>query len=102
MVGSGVDGATFPHGTQALELVALVKQAHMSPAGAIQSATVVNAEAMGWLDQVGSIEKGKFADLIAVSGNPLADITELQRVNFVMKGGRIVRDDLARRADSGR
>ena len=44
----------------------------------------------------GSIEKGKFADLIAVSGDPLADITELQRVKFVMKGGRIVRDDLSR------
>ena len=43
---------------------------------------------MGWQQQIGSIEKGKFADLIAVSGDPVADITELQRVRFVMKGGR--------------
>jgi imidazolonepropionase-like amidohydrolase len=96
LAGSGVDGSTFPHGTQALEIVALAKQAHMSPASAIQSATVVNAEALGWLDQVGSLEKGKYADLVAVPGDPLADIAELQRVAFVMKGGRIVRDDFAR------
>jgi imidazolonepropionase-like amidohydrolase len=51
---------------------------------------------MGWQDRIGSIERGKYADIIAVSGNPLADIAELQRVKFVMKGGRIVRDDLAR------
>ena len=71
MVGSGVDGSTFPHGTQALEIESFVKQAHMSPARAIQSATIVNAEALGWQDQIGSIEKGKYADLVAVSGDPL-------------------------------
>ena len=97
MVGSGVDGATFPHGTQALEIVALVKQAHMTPASAIQAATINNAEVMGMLDQVGSLEKGKFADLIAVSGDPLADITELRRVKLVMKGGKVIRNDLASR-----
>jgi imidazolonepropionase-like amidohydrolase len=97
MVGSGVDGSTFPHGTQALEIVALVKQAKMSPASAIQAATVNNAEAMGMLDQVGSLEKGKFADLVAVSGDPLADITELRRVKLVMKGGKIIRNDFASR-----
>ena len=48
---------------------------------------------MGWQDRIGSIEKGKYADLIAISGNPLADITELQRVRFVMKGGKIIRQD---------
>jgi imidazolonepropionase-like amidohydrolase len=94
MVGSGVDGGTFPHGTQALEIESFVKQAHMSPARAIQSATIVNAEALGWQDQIGSIEKGKYADLVAVSGDPLADIAELQRVKFVMKGGRIIRNEL--------
>ena len=83
MVGSGVDGGTFPHGTQALEIAALVKQAKMSPASAIQSATIVNAEVMGWQDQIGSIEKGKYADLVAVSGDPLADISELERVKFI-------------------
>jgi imidazolonepropionase-like amidohydrolase len=50
----------------------------------------------GWADQVGSIEKGKYADLIAVSGDPLADVSELQHVKFVMKGGVVVRNDLER------
>ncbi len=95
MVGSGADGATYAHGTQALDLEALVKHADMSPARVIQSATVVNAEALGWQDQIGSIDKGKYADLIAVSGDPLADITELQRVKFVMKGGKVIKNDLS-------
>jgi imidazolonepropionase-like amidohydrolase len=92
MVGSGVDGATFVHGTQALEFEALVRRG-MSAARAIQSGTMINAEALGWQDQIGSIEKGKFADLVAVSGDPLADITELQRVKFVMKGGKIIKNE---------
>jgi imidazolonepropionase-like amidohydrolase len=54
---------------------------------------MINAEAMGWQDRVGSIDTGKYADLVAVSADPLADITELQRVKFVMKGGRIVRNE---------
>ncbi len=89
--GSGV--GPFPHGTQAAEFVYLVKFG-MTPAQAIQSATKVAAEMMGWQDQIGSIEKGKYADIIAVSGDPLKDITELQRVKFVMKGGQVVRNDL--------
>jgi imidazolonepropionase-like amidohydrolase len=47
----------------------------------------------GWQDRIGAIEKGKFADIIAVSGDPLKDITELERVKFVMKGGQVIRDD---------
>jgi imidazolonepropionase-like amidohydrolase len=94
MVGSGVDGATFPHGTQALEFEWFVKRAGMSPQRALQAGTIVNATVMNWHDRIGSIEKGKFADLVAVPGDPLADITELQRVMFVMKGGRVVRSDL--------
>jgi imidazolonepropionase-like amidohydrolase len=96
MVGSGVDGATFVHGTQALEFEALVRRG-MSPIRAIQSGTMINAEAMGWQDQIGSIERGKYADLVAVSGDPLADIAELQRVKFVMKGGKIVKNELSGR-----
>jgi len=95
MVGSGADGSTFAHGTQALEFEALVKLAGMTPARAIQSGTIINAEALGWQDQIGSLEKGKYADLVAVSGDPLADITELQRVKFVMKGGKVIRNDMA-------
>ena len=93
MAGSGADGATFAHGTQALEFEALVKIGGLTPARAIQAGTIVNAEAMGWQDQIGSIDKGRYADLIAVSGDPLADITELQRVRFVMKGGKVIRHD---------
>jgi len=93
MVGSGADGSTFPHGTQALEFESLVKRSGMTPARAIQAGTIVNAEAMGWQDQIGSITKGKFADLVAVPGDPLADITQLQRVTFVMKGGQVIRRD---------
>ena len=90
MIGSGVDGSTFPHGTQALEFESLVKRAGVKPARAIQSGTIINAEILGWADRLGSIEKGKYADLVAVSGDPLADITELQRVKFVMKGGKVI------------
>ena len=95
MVGSGVDGATFPHGTQGLEFEAMVKIAGLTPAQAIQAGTLTNAQALGWQKEIGSIEKGKYADLVAVSGDPLADITELERVRFVMKGGAVVRNDLA-------
>jgi imidazolonepropionase-like amidohydrolase len=67
----------------------------MTPAHAIQAGTMTNAEMLGWQDRIGSLEKGKFADLIAVSGDPLADITELQRVRLVMKGGKVVRNEIA-------
>jgi imidazolonepropionase-like amidohydrolase len=97
MVGSGADGSTYAHGTQALDFEALVKHAGMSPAKVLQSGTMINAEALGWQDQIGSIEKGKYADLIAVSGDPLADITELQRVKFVMKGGKVIKNEIATR-----
>ena len=89
--GSGV--GPFPHGTQAAEFAYLVKYG-MTPAQAIQSATTVAAEMMGWQDRIGSIEKGKFADIIAVSGDPQKDITELERVSFVMKGGQVIRNDM--------
>ena len=94
MVGSGADGSTYAHGTQALDFEALVTRAKMSPARAIQAGTIVNAEVLGWQNEIGSVTKGKFADLVAVPGNPLMDITELQRVKFVMKGGKIIRNDL--------
>lgn len=94
MMGSGADGSTYPHGAQALDFEMLVRHGGLTSVRAMQSGTVVNAEVMGWQKQVGSIDKGKYADLIAVSGDPVADITELQRVKFVMKGGRIIRNDI--------
>lgn len=95
MMGSGADGETYVHGTQALDFVALVKFGGLTPLRAIEAATAINAEALGWQDQIGSIDKGKYADLIAVSGDPLADITELQRVKFVMKGGKVIKNEVA-------
>ena len=68
----------------------------MTPAQALQTAflTAANVLNYGWADRVGSIEKGKFADIIAVGGNPLDDVTEMERVRFVMKGGQVVRNDV--------
>ena len=89
--GSGV--GPFPHGTQTPEFEYMVKFG-MSPASAIRAATSDAAQLMGWQDRVGSFEPGKYADLVAVTGDPLADITELERVKFVMKGGQVFKNEL--------
>jgi imidazolonepropionase-like amidohydrolase len=89
----GTDVGPFPHGTQAVEFEFMTRYG-MTPSQAIQAATVNAAQLMGWQDRVGALEPGAFADLIAVSGNPLDDVTELERVKFVMKGGEVVRNDL--------
>jgi len=94
MVGSGADGSTYPHGAQALDFEVLVRHGGLTAARAIQGGTIINAEVMGWKDRVGSIEKGKYADVIAVPGDPLTDITALQRVQFVMKGGKVIRSEV--------
>jgi imidazolonepropionase-like amidohydrolase len=93
MFGSGVDGEAYAHGTQGLDFEWMVKHG-MTAAAAIQSATLVNSQVLGWQDRIGSLEKGKYADIVAVSGDPLQDITELQRVKFVMKGGKIIKNEL--------
>lgn len=92
--GSGATSATIPHGIGADQFAYFVKWG-MTPAQALQTAYMNAANMLNyqWDQRIGSIEKGKFADLIAVAGNPLADITEMQRVRFVMKGGRIARND---------
>jgi imidazolonepropionase-like amidohydrolase len=68
----------------------------MSPLQAIQSATINAADLMGWADQIGAIEPGKFADMIAVDGNVLEDVKQLEHVRFVMKGGAVVRNDYSK------
>ena len=68
----------------------------MSPLGAIQAATVNSAELLGWTKDAGTIETGKFADIVAVNGDPLADIGVMEHVVFVMKGGEVVKNDLGR------
>ncbi len=90
-IANGYDPATAAvHGTNAREIVAL-HASGLSNLEAIRAATTNAAELMGWRDRVGAIEAGKLADVIAVSGDPLADIGQLERVVFVMKGGEVVR-----------
>jgi imidazolonepropionase-like amidohydrolase len=90
--GAQADWTGFPHGSQN-EMFPVFVQWGMTPVRALQTAMTVNSEIIGW-PEVGIVEKGKFADLVAVSGNPLQDITEMQRIKFVMKGGEVVRNDL--------
>lgn len=89
--GSGV--GPYPHGSQTKEFEYMVKFG-MTPVQAIRAATIDAAQLMGWQDRVGSVEAGKFADLVAVEGDPTADITELERVKFVMKGGHVFKNEL--------
>ena len=93
-IGLGSDASVIPHGANAGELRIRV-QLGETPMSAIVSATRLNAEIMGWQDRVGTVEASKFADLIAVKGDPLRDITVLERVGFVMKGGAVVKDELS-------
>ncbi len=88
----GTDSGVYPHGLNAGQFASYVR-AGMTPLDAIRSATTVAAAAMGWSDRVGSLGAGRFADLVAVDGDPLADVTLLERPVVVLQGGRIVRDD---------
>jgi imidazolonepropionase-like amidohydrolase len=92
--GSGVYGGYY--GTPAMQFPYYVKWG-MKPADALKMSMTNAAKILnyGWVNHVGSIEKGKFADIIAVAGDPLTDITETQRVKFVMKGGVVHRDDFS-------
>ena len=84
----GTDSAVYPHGHNARQFSIMVERG-MTPMQAIQSATSVAAHFMGWSDRVGALEPGRFGDLIAVRGDPLADISRLQQVDVVIKGGLI-------------
>ncbi|MGB8259235.1 MAG: amidohydrolase family protein [Terracidiphilus sp.] len=85
----GTDAAVYPHGLNAHELDVYVNQLGMTPLAALQTATVNAADLMGWTAKTGTIEAGKWADMIAVEKNPLEDVRVLQDVQFVMKAGVI-------------
>jgi imidazolonepropionase-like amidohydrolase len=90
-VAFGTDAGVYPHGLNARQFAFMVRYG-LTPMQAIQSATTSAADLLGWSDRVGSITPGRYADLVAVDGDPLADITLLERVNFVMKGGVVYKD----------
>jgi imidazolonepropionase-like amidohydrolase len=100
-VAFGTDATVFPHGLNAREFFVLVSLG-MKPLDAIRAATTSAAELIGWPDRVGGIAPGMYADLIAVEGDPLMDITVLEKVKFVMKGGRVFRNEFAMDASEGR
>ncbi len=93
--GTGSQGTEWREGDNALEFSALVNVGGMTPAAALQAGTINAATEMRWKDDVGSITKGKLADIVALAGDPLADISETQHVKFVMKGGEVIRNDFA-------
>jgi imidazolonepropionase-like amidohydrolase len=86
----GSDVGPFPHGTQGREYVLMVKYG-MTPAAALQAGLIHGAKLLGWEGRIGELKKGYWADVIAVSGDPLQDISAVERVRFVMKGGVIYR-----------
>ena len=89
-IAMGSDVGPFPHGTQGREFVLMVKYG-MTPLAAIQAGTLHGAKLLGWGDRIGALKAGYLADIIAVPGDPLADIGALTKVSFVMKGGTVYR-----------
>jgi imidazolonepropionase-like amidohydrolase len=88
-VALGTDAGVVPHGQTGGEFAALVRLG-LTSLEAVRAATLHGAELLGWSDRVGRIAPGLFGDLIAVDGDPLNDVTALERVRFVMLGGRVV------------
>jgi imidazolonepropionase-like amidohydrolase len=91
-VAFGTDAAVYPHGLNAHEFAVMVKLG-LTPLQAIQASTINAADLLGWSGKVGSLEPGAWADVIAVDGDPLKDVTVLEHVKFVMKGGEVVRNE---------
>ena len=91
-VGFGTDAAVYPHGLNAHEFAVMVKLG-LTPLQAIQAATINDADLLGWSDRIGVIESKHYADIIAVDGDPLQDVTTLERVKFVMKGGVVYKNE---------
>jgi imidazolonepropionase-like amidohydrolase len=92
----GTDASVYPHGLNAHELEVYVDQYGLSPLAAIQTGTLNAADLMGWSDRVGALEPGKWADIIAVAGDPLQDVKLLQHVSFVMKSGIVYKNEVNR------
>src|SRR5882762_3739087 len=92
-VALGTDAAVYPHGLNAHEVDVYVNQFGMSPLQGIQTGTINAADLMGWTDKIGTIEPGKWADIIAIDGDPLKDVKILQHVSFVMKSGIVYKDE---------
>jgi imidazolonepropionase-like amidohydrolase len=86
----GTDSGVYPHGRNAKQFSYMVRHGQ-TPIDAIRSATTVAAELLGWTDRVGSTRPGTYADLVAVNGDPLAEISMLEKVDFVMKGGEVIK-----------
>ncbi len=97
----GTDAGVYPHGWNAKQFAHMVRWG-TTPMQAIQAATVNAADLLGWSDKVGTLEPGKYADVIAVTGDPLQDVTVLEHVAFVMKGGQVVKDSLTGGAKTAR
>jgi imidazolonepropionase-like amidohydrolase len=95
-VAFGTDAAVYPHGLNAGEFHVYVKLG-MTPLAAIQTATINAANLLGWTKTIGTIEEGKWADLIAVDGDPTKDVTILEHVKFVMKGGEVFKNEYTKR-----
>jgi imidazolonepropionase-like amidohydrolase len=91
-VAFGTDAAVYPHGLNAREFAVMVKLG-LSPLQSIQAGTINAADLLGWSDRIGAVEPGKWGDIIAVDGDPLQDVTTLERVKFVMKGGEVVKNE---------
>lgn len=94
-VAFGTDAAVYPHGMNAHEFAVMVKLG-LTPLQSIQAATLNAADLMGWAGKVGTLQPGAWGDVIAVDGDPLQDVTILQHVKFVMKGGEVVKNEYAK------
>ena len=94
-VALGTDAAVYPHGLNGHEFGVMVKLG-LTPLQSIQAGTINAADLLGWAGKVGALEPGAWGDIVAVDGDPLKDVTVLERVKFVMKGGDVVRNDYAK------
>lgn len=96
-VALGTDAGVYPHGLNGHEFGKMVEMG-LTPLQAIQAGTVNAADLLGWADKIGTIEPGKFADIIAVDDNPMQDTSTLEHVKFVMKGGEVIKNEYGERS----